>query len=173
MLDSRPRSLAVLVVLLVAGLALLSGCGGDKGPQTKEGFILDADGVCEDFVGEFRDAGSASPATAKEVADANKVLADLYGRFSDAMGKVRLPASGTARTQAKAYVDSVRASEPLLDRLRSASDAFLQAAGGQDRQALTVAGSNLRIALDRFRATRARSDTLAVAYGLNLCGNLD
>ena len=36
-----------------------------------------------------------------------------------------------------------------------------------------AARDDLRTALDRFRATRARSDTLAVEYGLNLCGNLD
>jgi hypothetical protein len=163
----------VLVVALVAGLALLSGCGGDSGPQTKEGFILDADGVCQSFSNEFQDAGSADPSTAKQVADANKVLADLYDRFASAMKKVRLPASGPARTQAKAYVDSVRASEPLLDRLRSTSDDFLAAARGSDHQALTVAGNTLRSALDAFRATRAKSDSLAVQYGLNLCGNLD
>jgi hypothetical protein len=169
----RP-SVAVLVVLLVGGLAVLAGCGDDdRGPQTKEGFILDADGVCQSFAGEFQDAGSANPGTPKEVADANKVLADVYERFSEVMGKVRLPASGAARTQAKTYVDSVRAAEPLLDRLRATSDAFLDAARGQDRQALTVAGNDLRSALDGFRASRARSDTLAVQYGLNLCGNLD
>ena len=169
----RP-SAALLVLLLVAGLALLSGCGDDdRGPQTREGFILDADGVCESFAGEFQDAGSENPGTAKEVADANKVLADLYERFSDVMGEVRLPAGGAARTQAKAYVDSVLASGPQLDRLRSTSDAFLEAAKGQDRQALTVAGNDLRTALDGFRASRAKSDTLAVQYGLNLCGNLD
>ena len=89
------------------------------------------------------------------------------------MGEVRLPAGGAACTQAKAYVDSVLASGPQLDRLRLTSDAFLEAAKGQDRQALTVAGNDLRIALDGFRASRAKSDTLAVQYGLNLCGNLD
>ena len=167
------RRFAILPVLLLA-VALLIGCGGeDRGPQTKEGFILDADGVCESFAGEFEEAGAASPGTAKEVADANKVLADVYGRFSDVMSKVRLPESGPARTQAKAYVDSVRASEPLLARLRTAADGFLAAATGSDRQALTVAGNELRSALDAFRANRARSDTLAVQYGLNLCGNLD
>lgn len=175
MAASRLRSsVAVLVLVLVAGVLPLSGCGGDdRGPQTKEGFTLDADGVCESFAGEFQDAGSENPGTAKEVADANKVLADLYERFSGVMGEVRLPASGAARTQAKAYVDSVRASEPLLERLRATADAFLTAAQGQDRQALTVAGNDLRIALDGFRASRAKSDTLAVQYGLNLCGNLD
>jgi hypothetical protein len=106
------------------------------------------------------------------VAEANKVLADVYGRFSDVMRQVRLP-DGAGRTQAQAYVGSVRASEPLLERLRSTADAFLEAARGTDRQALAVAGNDLRAALDGFRATRARSDTLAVDYGLNLCGNLD
>lgn len=175
MLAPRSRALCALVLVLLAGLALLSGCGAgaDKGPQTKEGFINDADAVCEDFVGEFADAGSANPGTAKEVADANKVLADLYGRFSARMSKVRLPGAGAARAKAQGYIRSVRSSEPLLARLRTASDAFLDAAKGQDRQALAVAGDNLRIALDAFRATRAQSDRLAVEYGLNLCGNLD
>ena len=86
---------------------------------------------------------------------------------------MRLPASGAARTQAQAYVDSVRRSEPLLDRLRAASDDFLEAAEGSDARALSAAGNALRVALDAFRATRSASDRLAVEYGLNLCGNLD
>ena len=173
MLARHSSSLAVLILVLFAGFLLLSGCGGDdSGPQTKEGFILDADGVCERFLTEFEDAGSRNPGTAQEVAEANKVLADVYGRFSDVMRQVRLP-DGAGRTQAQAYVGSVRASEPLLERLRSTADAFLEAARGTDRQALAVAGNDLRAALDGFRATRARSDTLAVDYGLNLCGNLD
>ncbi len=170
-----PRALAVLLLVLVAGLglSLLAGCGGDDGPQTKEGFILDADGVCEDFLGEFADAGEDNPGTAKEVADANKVLADVYERFSEDISDVRLPDAGAARTQAQGYVNSVRSSAPLLERLRSTADEFVEAAQGNDARALTTAGNNLRSALDRFRANRARSDTLAIQYGLNLCGNLD
>jgi hypothetical protein len=162
-----------LLLGLVAGLGLAAGCGGDDGPQTKEGFILEADGVCEDFLGEFADAGADDPTTAKEVADANRVLADTYERFSERIAEVRLPAAGAARTQAQAYVNSVRRSEPLLERLRSTADDFLEASRGRDTRALTVAGNNLRSALDAFRANRAQSDTLAVDYGLNLCGNLD
>ena len=164
---------AALVLVLTAGLVLLSGCGGDDGPQTKESFILEADGVCESFVDDFEEAGSQNPSTAKEVADANRVLADLYERFSERMVKVRLPDSGPARTQARAYIDSVRRSRPTLDRLRAASEEFLEAARGTDARALTLAGNNLRSALDAFRATRSASDRLAVEYGLNLCGNLD
>jgi hypothetical protein len=170
-LQSRP--VTVLALLLVAGLLALSGCGGDDPPQTKEGFILEADGVCETFVDEFTKAGAQNPGTPKEIADANKVLADLYERFSERISEVRLPAAGAARTQARAYVDSVRRSEPLLDRLRAASDEFLQAAQGNNARALSVAGNNLRQALDAFRASRSASDRLAVEYGLTLCGNLD
>lgn len=175
MLSSRLlRNLAALLLVLVGATALLSACGGDdSAPQTKEGFILDADGVCEDFLGEFAAAGDENPGTAQEVAEANKVLADLYERFSERMQDVRLPDSGVARTQAQAYVNSIRRSRPLLDRLRAAADEFRAAAEGSDAQALTSAGNNLRAALDRFRANRAQSDTLAVSYGLNLCGNLN
>ena len=174
MLACHRRSLAVLILVLFAGVLLLSGCGGDdSGPQTKEGFILEADGVCESYVDEFNKAGSQSPGTPKEVAQANDVLADLYERFSERIGEVRLPAAGAARTRAKAYVDSVRRSEPLLDRLRAASKAFLEAAQGTDARMLITAGNNLRQALDAFRASRSASDRLAVEYGLNLCGNLN
>ena len=169
----RPRLLAVLAVLLAAALLTFSGCGGEDTPQTKEGFILEADGVCETFLGEFREAGAQNPGTPKEVANANKVLADLYERFSERISEVRLPAAGAARTQAQAYIDSVRRSKPLLDRLRAASDEFLRAAQGNDARALSTAGNNLRQALDAFRASRSVSDRLAVEYGLNLCGNLD
>lgn len=171
MLSARSRSLVVLVVML-AGASLLSACGDDA-PQTKESFILEADGVCESFAKEFGEAGSQDPGTAKEVAQANNVLADLYERFAERLGEVELPAGGAARTQAQAYVDSVRRSEPLLDRLRQASDAFLQAAEGTDARALSAAGNDLRSALDAFRASRSASDRLAVDYGLNLCGSLD
>src|SRR5687767_7937700 len=143
-----------LLLVLVAGLGLLAGCGGDDGPQTKEGFISEADGVCEEFLDEFAEAGADDPTTAREVADANRVLADTYERFSERIAEVRLPTAGAARTQAQAYVNSVRRAEPLLERLRSTADDFLEASRGRDTRALTVAGNNLRSALDAFRANR-------------------
>lgn len=166
------RRIALLPVLLLA-LALIAGCGGDDGPQTKEGFISEADGVCQSLAGEFESAGSDQPGTAQEVADANHVIADLYEKFSDRLGEVRLPDTGAARTGAQAYVSSVTKTEPLLDRLRSSADGFLEAAKGTDRQALSVAANTVRSSLDAFRAARAQSDSLAVSYGLSLCGNLD
>lgn len=173
MFRSPVRSLIVLVLVVAAGPALLSACGGDDAPQTKESFILEADGVCQEFLGEFSEAGAQEPNTAQEVADANKVLADVYERFGERLREVELPAGGAARTQAQAYVASVSRSEPLLDRLRQAADEFLEATASRDPRAVRAAGNDLRSALDAFRASRARSDRLAVAYGLNLCGNLD
>jgi hypothetical protein len=166
------RRYAVLPVLLLA-FALVAGCGGDDAPQTKQGFIDDADGVCQSLSGEFDSAGSQQPGTPKEVADANHVLADLYEKLADRLAKVRLPEKGADRTGAQNYVSSVQKAKPLLTRLRSSADGFLEAAKGTDRQALSVAANKLRSSLDAFRAARAQSDSLAVAFGLNLCGNLD
>ena len=125
-------------------------------------------------LGEFKDAGSENPGTAKEVADANKVLADVYERFGKRIGEVRLPDAGAGADAGRPGLRRLGTrSKPLLDGLRSTADEFLAAAQGSDARALTTAGNDLRIALDRFRASRAASDLLAVPIGLNLCGNLD
>lgn len=159
-------------VLLLA--ALLAGCGGgdDTAPQTKEGFIAAADNVCEDRFSDFAQASEEQPTTPEDVAAANDQLADSYERLADRLADVPLPAAGPARTQAQAFVSSVRAAEPLLRNLRASSKRFVDAAEAKDRQALAVAGNDVRSALDAFRSARANSDRLAVAYGLNFCGNL-
>lgn len=162
-----------LTALLLAA-ALLSGCGGggDTGPQTKEGFISAADRVCEELFSEVAQADGDEPKTPQDVADANEQLARTYDKFAVKLADVRLPDTGAARTQARAFVASVRAAEPLLTNLRVASKRFVAAAGVNDQAALTKAGNDVRTALDAFRASRADSDRLAVAYGLNFCGNL-
>lgn len=157
----------------VLATASLAGCGGgDDAPQTKEGFISAADSVCEDLFGEFAQIGSGQPTTPKDVAEANDELADTYEKLADRLGDVPLPATGAARTQAQAFVASVRAGESKLAALRTASDAFVKAAEADDRAAITKAGSDVRAALDAFRSARADTDRLAIAYGLNFCGNL-
>jgi hypothetical protein len=160
--------------LALALIALLAGCGGseDKGPQTKEGFIVAADGVCQNLASDLAAAGSANPQTPQQVAEANTVLADLYGRLVDGLVKVRLPESGAPRRQAQAFVASVRTADPLVERLRTVSQDFVAAAETKDRQATATAGNEVRSALDAFRAARANSDRLAIGYGMNLCGNL-
>ena len=163
------RSFAALAL----STALLTGCGGgDDAPQTKEGFISAADSVCEDLFSDFAQIGSGQPATPKAVADANRELADTYEKLADRLADVPLPATGAARTQAQAFVTSVRAGESRLAGLRAASERFVDAAEAENRSELTKAGNDVRGALDAFRSARADSDRLAIAYGLNFCGNL-
>lgn len=162
--------LTLAFALLVT--ALLAGCGGDTGPQTKEGFISAADGVCVKVQSDIQRAGSANPQTPQQVAEANDVLADLYGKLADDLAKVRLPEAGTARRQAQAFVASIRSADPLVEKLRAASKDFVTAADSKDPQAAAVAGNAVRSALDAFRSARATSDRLALRYGLNICGNL-
>jgi phage tail protein X len=160
--------------LALALIALLAGCGGseDTGPQTKEGFILAADGVCQNLSSDLAAAGSTNPQTPQQVADANNVLADLYGKLVEGLVKVRLPDTGAPRRQAQAFVASVRTADPPVERLRTASKDFVTAAKTKDRQATATAGNEVRSALDAFRAARANSDRLAIGYGMNVCGNL-
>ncbi len=161
-----------LIAVLLASV-LLGGCGGeDRAAQTKEGFISAADRVCEELFGEFAQASRDQPKTPQDVADANDELADTYEKLADRLDEVRLPESGAARTQAQAFVSSVRAAEPPLRDLRAASKRFVAAAQSDNRQALARAGNDVRTALDAFRSARAASDRLAIAYGLNFCGNL-
>lgn len=163
------RALTVILAITV----LLGGCGGDDpGPQTKEGFIAAADNVCEGAFSKFAQASQGQAKTAQEVAAANEKLADTYEQLADSLDAVPLPEAGAARTRAQAFVRSVRATEPVLEKLRAASTRFVDAAEGNDRQALAQAGNDVRTALDAFRSARAASDRLAIAYGLNFCGNL-
>ena len=167
MLLRRPLALLLLVAVVLAGCG-----GGDDAPQTKEGFIAAADNVCQDLFSEFAQASSSEPDTPQEVAQANNELADTYDKLAERLADVPLPEAGAARTQAQAFVRSVGEARPLLDRLRTASARFVRAAEDEDRQAVARAGNDVRAALDAFRAARAESDQLAIAYGLNFCGNL-
>jgi hypothetical protein len=162
-----------LTAVLLSAALLVTGCGGnDEGPQTKEGFISAADAVCEDLFSEFAQVDANEPKTPQDVAAANDQLADTYEKLGDKLDEVRLPDSRPARTQAEAFVASVRGAEPLLTNLRASSKRFVDAAAAKDQEAVAKAGNDVRTALDGFRSSRADSDRLAIAYGLNFCGNL-
>jgi hypothetical protein len=160
----------VLVALLSAGL--LAGCGGEEPKkQTKQQFIAEADAVCAGVADNLRRKGATDPKTPADIAQANNVLAGAYGELSEGLSKIRLPA-GADRTGAKAYVDSVTRTDPVLARLTSSAQALVVAVDASDVRALTAAGNDVRAALDGFRKARADSDLLAVKYGFNVCGNL-
>jgi hypothetical protein len=160
----------VVVALLSAGV--LAGCGGeDSTPQSKEQFIAEADVVCAGVAEDLRRKGATEPETAQEIAQANNILADTYGKLGEGLSKIELPV-GADRRGAQAYVDSVSRTDPLLGKLKSSSRALVEAVNGSDRRALTIAANDVRAALDGFRKARADSDLLAVRYGLDVCGNL-
>jgi len=166
------RRLLPLALMLAA--LLVAGCGGgeEKGPQTRAGFIAAADGVCSDASTDLAEAGSDNPKTPSDIAKANDVLADIYGKLADGISDVELPATGAARRDAQAFVSSVKAADPLAQRLRTVSKDFEQAVDKNDRNAITASGSQVRSALGAFRAARADSDRRAIAYGLQVCGSL-
>ena len=160
----------VVAALLSAGI--VAGCGGgDSKPQTKEQFVLEADVVCAEVAEDLARKGVTEPTTPEEIAQANNILADAYGELGDGLRKIELP-GGAERRGAKAYVDSVARTDPLLAKLKSSSQALVDAVNGDDARALAAAGNDVRAALDGFRKTRAESDLLAVRYGFNVCGNL-
>jgi hypothetical protein len=161
-----------IVPAALLAAVLLAGCGGDDRPQTKEGFISAADGVCADASTDLANAGAANPQTPADIAKANAVLADIYGKLTDGISDVTLPASGPARRQAQMFVSAVKAADPPVEDLRSAAKRFEAAAKKQDKRAITAAGGAVRSALDAFRAARAQADRRAIAYGLQVCGNL-
>jgi len=166
------RRLVPLTVLVAA--LLVAGCASSekKGPQTRRGFIVAADNVCSDTSSDLANAGSDNPTTPADITKANDVLADIYGKLARGIAGVELPASGAARRDARAFVRSVEAADPLVERLRRVSKDFERAARAKDRQAITSTGSQVRTALGAFRAARAESDRLAIALGMQVCGNL-
>ncbi len=160
-----------VVVAAVLAAMLLAGCGGEPGPVTKDRYVADADEVCAEFRERFA-AGTTDPATPQEIVRSADALADRYGEFVDRIQDIRLPTDPAERRGAAAYVAELRRNEPLLRRLRSAAQRFAAASEGDDRQALTQAGIEVRSALDAFRAGQARADRRALAYGFSVCGNL-
>ncbi|MEA2231384.1 MAG: hypothetical protein QOD83_1200 [Solirubrobacteraceae bacterium] len=166
----RRCTAGVLVALLSAGL--LAGCGGgEPKKQTKEQFIAEADAVCAGVADNLRRKGATDPKTPQDIAQANNVLADVYGDLAEGLSKIQLP-GGADRAGAKAYVASVTRADPVLARLTSSGQALVDAVNASDARALTAAGNDVRAALDGFRKARADSDLLAVKYGFNVCGNL-
>ena len=167
----RPLRAGLLVALLSAGL--VAGCGGDGNatPPSKQEFIVKADEVCAAVADDAQRRGPAKLETADDIARAGSALADIYGKLRDGIVELDLPA-GADRAGAQAYVDSVRATDPWLAKLRTTGDAFARATDGTDARALTLAGNDVRAALDGFRKARSDSDLLAIRYGFAICGNL-
>ena len=166
-----------IAAALTAAL-LLAGCGGGGGSDapkvvTKDLYIAQADEVCSGLSERFNSAGSSDPTTPKQIADSANVLADLYGDLAGSLKKLKLPTRNADRVGAQLYLTSVSDTNALLGQLRSSADSFVAAVAAKNRRKIESTGNDVRSALDAFRAAQAQANTRAIAYGFNLCGNLN
>jgi hypothetical protein len=168
------RALAAALTAAV----LLAGCGGGGGSDTpkvvtKALYIAQADEVCAGLSERFNSAGASDPTTPKEIVDSANVLADLYGDLRDGLRKLKLPSRAPDRIGAQLYVTSVNSTNALLGQLRSSAQSFEDAVKAKNARKIESTGNDVRSALDAFRAAQAQANTRAIAYGFNLCGNLN
>lgn len=164
--------------LIAAGLAaagLLAGCGGGDEPKTvtKDSYIAKADKVCADLSQRFSDAGGEDPQTPKDIVDSAGVLANLYDDLHKRLQDVKLPAGGAARAGAASYVEQVGTTQQLADQLRSSAQRLQDAVDTKDKSKITVAGTDVRTALDAFRAAQIQASRSGTAYGFTVCGSLN
>lgn len=157
-------------LLLLLLIALAVGCGGSE-PQTKDGFIADADGACTAAADALAQDGPSDADTVAGIADENRRLAGRYEDLRDALQDVTLPAGADA-AGARAYVRSVQRAAALLPALRDASDRLVATEKDEDVPGLRRAANDVRGALNRFTTAIAASNAVGIDYGLVVCGNL-
>jgi hypothetical protein len=161
---------------LVAAAVLVAGCGGGSDePKTvsKDLYVAEADQVCASFADRFRTAGANDPKTPGQITESAKVLADLYGDLETKLQDIKLPTTAADRRGATGYVAAVDHTGSLLGQLRSSAQSLEDAAKAKDATKVADAGNAVRAALDAFRAAQAQANQRALAYGFNLCGNLN
>ena len=164
------------IAAVLAAAALLAGCGGGSDQPktvTKDLYISEGDSVCSDMRDSFTGAGAANPQTPKEIAEAADVLATVYDDLLTRLQKVKLPTRAADRRGAVAYIAAVRRTRAPLDDLRASAEKLQKVADAKDRNAVAQTGTAVRSALDDFRAAQAQANQRALAYGFQLCGNLN
>jgi hypothetical protein len=166
------------IAAALTAAVLLAGCGGGGGSDTpkvvtKDLYIAQADEVCAGLGERFNSAGASDPTTPKQIVDSANVLADLYGDLLKGLKKLKLPSRAPDRVGAQLYLTSVDSTNALLGQLQSSSKSFVSAVDAKDKRKIASTGNDVRSALDAFRAAQAQANTRAIAYGFNLCGNLN
>jgi hypothetical protein len=160
----------------LAAAVLLAGCGGggdEPKVVSKDLYIANGDDVCASLTARFEDAGSSNPNTPKEIVDSANVLADLYGDLLKKLKDLKLPSRPAARIGAEQYVTAIGRTDALLAGLQSSAKSFEDAVDRKDQRKVGTTGNDVRSALDAFRAAQAGANQRAIAYGFNLCGNLN
>lgn len=165
------------IAAALTAAAVLAGCGGggSDAPKvvTKDLYVAQADEVCSGLSERFDNAGASDPKTPKQIVDSANVLADLYGDLAGGLRKLKLPTRDADRVGAQLYLTSVGSTNALLGRLRASAKSFEDAVSAKDKRKIETTGNDVRSALDAFRAAQAQANTRAIAYGFNLCGNLN
>ena len=166
-----------LVGAALVAAALLAGCGGGGPSQpkvvSKDLYIAEGDNVCASFADRFRTAGDNNPHNAHDITQAADTLANIYGDLEQGLKKIKPPTRAADRRGATAYIDAVSRTGGLLAQLRSSAQGLEDATAGKDPAKVTSAGNAVRSALDAFRAAQAQANQRALAYGFQLCGNLN
>ena len=166
----------LVAAALVAAALAVAGCGGGSDePKTvsKDLYIAEADQVCASLADRIRTAGSNDPQSAKDITTSANVLADLYGDLQRKLGDIKPPTAAADRRGAAAYIQAVGRTGSLLAQLRTSAKSLEDAAKAKDATKVADAGNAVRGALDAFRAAQAQANQKALAYGFNLCGNLN
>ena len=166
----------LLAAALLAAALAVAGCGGGSDEPkivSKDLYIAEGDQVCASLADRFRSAGSNNPNTPQQITASANVLADIYGDLEQKLKDIKPPTAVADRRGATAYVAAVGRTGSLLGQLRSSAKSLEDAAKANDATRVTDAGNAVRGALDAFRASQARANQRALAYGFNLCGNLN
>jgi hypothetical protein len=163
------------IAAAVAAAAVLGGCGGSDTPKitSKDDYIAAGDKVCSSLGDRFATAGATDPRTPKEIVASADVLANLYDDLVNGLQDIKLPPNAADRRGATAYVDAVKRTRPALANLRSSAQALQDAVDAKNVRKVTATGSDVRKALDAFRAAQAQGNQRARDYGYVLCGNLN
>ena len=166
----------LLAAVLVAAALAVAGCGGGSNePKTvsKDLYNAESDQVCSTLAERIRSAGSNDPQSPQDITKSANVLADLYGDLENKLEDLKLPTAVADRRGAAAYVQAVSRTGALLAQLRTSAKSLEDAAKAKDATKVAAAGNAVRAALDAFRAAQAQANQKALAYGYNLCGNLN
>jgi len=166
----HPRHLSAI---LLAGAAVLGGCGGgekdDEAPakiESKADYIKAGDKICHD-----RDDRSLKLAKSSNnkgnVADLTGQLADIYADAIADQRELALP-PGAARAGAERYVRSVIAMTRPVQRMKDSADALAKA---DDDAAVKKAATTLQLSVNTVQSIGDLADQQARRYGFKVCGH--
>ncbi len=148
------------VVVPLASVALLAGCGGDDKPS-KADFVADADKVCQNLKDQTEKIQQSQPDNAQEIAQLARDLKKTAQSAVSQVEKIEVPGGDTGKT-AQEWKDAVKSEAE--DQLIPAVEELESAAEKNDPKAIVAAAQKLQ------GLESDKSDKLAKDLGLKKCG---